>query len=222
MSLLQGCADVRCHEDIVRLHRFLKSTAVEGPGVRACIWVQGCSIRCPGCAVPWTWHTDGGAEISVAELFDQVMACPGIEGVTFVGGEPFEQARSLAVLGARLRRENLSVVTFTGLTLSLIRSSQRADWDALLGVTDLLIDGPYVAALSDQSRPWVGSKNQGFHFLTPRYRNLEKTLGQVHNRLEVHVSPTGVVRANGMLPVPVLAQLFNGTGLTIEGFHGTT
>lgn len=208
MSLPLERAESSDPEDTVHLHRFLPSTVVEGPGVRACIWVQGCSIRCQGCAVPWTWTTTGGTEISITELADRVLACPGIEGVTFVGGEPFEQARPLAVLGARLRAANLSVVTFTGFTLNLIRDSRNPDWDALLGVTDLLIDGPFVAALADYSRPWVGSRNQCFHFLSPRYRHLEKTLGRVQNRLEIRVSPTGVVKANGMLPASVLARLF--------------
>lgn len=195
-------------DSVVRVHRFLSRTAVEGPGIRACIWVQGCSIGCPGCAVPWTWPRKGGSDVSVDELFRQVLDCTGIEGVTFVGGEPFEQASALATLGGRLRDEGLSIVTFTGLTLAHIREANNCYWDALLGVTDLLIDGPFVRALADQSRPWVGSANQAFHFLTPRYRHLREALGQNPNTLEVHISPSGVVRANGMMPDSALAELF--------------
>ena len=52
----------------LRVHRFLPITEAEGPGKRACIWVQGCLIRCEGCAVPDTWSINGGFEISVKEL----------------------------------------------------------------------------------------------------------------------------------------------------------
>jgi anaerobic ribonucleoside-triphosphate reductase activating protein len=100
------------------------------------------------------------------------------------------------------------VVTFTGLTVAKIREADSRDWDALLAVTDLLIDGPFVAALADQSRPWVGSSNQSFHFLTPRYRQLQEALGRMPNTLEVHISPSGVVRTNGMMPDSALARLF--------------
>ena len=44
----------------LRIHRFVPFTRAEGPGERACLWVQGCPIRCAGCAVPWTWDADAG------------------------------------------------------------------------------------------------------------------------------------------------------------------
>lgn len=213
MSGFSGQAVRGSGSSTIRVHRFLSRTAVEGPGVRACLWVQGCSVRCPGCAVPWTWSRTGGMDVSIERLFQQVMACEGIEGVTFVGGEPFDQARVLADLGGLLRGESLSVVTFTGLTLPEIQEADNPDWNALLSVTDLLIDGPFVADLADQSRPWVGSSNQGFHFLTPRYSHLKNTLGEVRNRLEIHISPNGIVKANGMLPDSMLARLFENQGL---------
>ena len=203
-----GRSSSRARGDIVRVHRFLSRTTVEGPGVRACIWVQGCSIGCPGCAVPWTWPRTGGTAVPVDDLFRQVIECDGIEGVTFVGGEPFEQAHALANLGQRLRDEGLSIVTFTGLTLEKIREAKNFDWDALVAITDLLIDGPFVAALADQSRPWVGSSNQTFHFLTPRYLYLRESLKQIRTTLEVHISPSGVVKVNGMMPDSALAGLF--------------
>ncbi|HZI36693.1 MAG TPA: 4Fe-4S cluster-binding domain-containing protein, partial [Acidimicrobiia bacterium] len=44
----------------VRVLRFLPATDAEGPGRRAALWVQGCSIRCPGCFNPHSWAFDGG------------------------------------------------------------------------------------------------------------------------------------------------------------------
>ncbi|WP_188391928.1 4Fe-4S cluster-binding domain-containing protein [Compostibacillus humi] len=52
----------------VNMHRFLPSTNSEGPGLRACIWVQGCPIHCKGCGVPWTWNPNKGNVTSVGPV----------------------------------------------------------------------------------------------------------------------------------------------------------
>lgn len=65
----------------------------------------------------------------------------------------------------------------------------------LLEATDLLVDGPFLVSRPDISRPWVGSTNQGFHFLTPRYS--VDALIDVPDALEVRVSADGVVSING-------------------------
>ncbi len=196
---------------MLRLHRFLPSTRAEGPGDRACLWVQGCPIRCPGCFNPGTWPEDGGQEVTVDEIEARILASPGIEGVTFLGGEPFEQAEELADLGQRVRREGLSVMTFTGYVLEDILKSRRPGWSELLDATDLLLDGPYVRELTDTSRPWVGSSNQRYHFLSPRYQHLEADLGSFPNRLEVRLQPDGQVFVNGLASSETLAELFAGT-----------
>lgn len=191
----------------LRLHRFLPRTAVEGPGLRACVWVQGCSIRCRGCFNPGTWPAAGGEVVSVDELAARIVATDGIEGVTFLGGEPFEQAAALAELGRRVRARGLSVMTFTGLVREEVEAAGRAEWDALLSVTDLLVDGPYVEELQDLSRPWVGSSNQRFHLLTDHYADLAGELEAIPNRLEVRVTREGAVHLNGMASRELLSAL---------------
>jgi anaerobic ribonucleoside-triphosphate reductase activating protein len=198
----------------LRIHRFLPSTRVEGPGDRACIWVQGCPIHCPGCAVPWTWPKEGGTLVSVDELVHQILTGPSIEGVTLVGGEPFFQAAALAELGQAVRDAGLSIVTFTGYVLEEIVASDRKDWLDLLSVTDLLLDGPFRADLIDVSRPWVGSKNQRFHFLTERYEHLKNELGNISNRLEIRIQKDGQVLVNGMATSRDLHQLFGDMAFT--------
>ncbi len=191
----------------LRIHRFVPFTRAEGPGERACLWVQGCPIRCAGCAVPWTWDPDGGEWMDVGALAERILDGPSVEGVTFLGGEPFAQAAALAELGGILRDAGLSVLTFSGYTLERIRRANRADWDALLDVTDLLIDGPYVRERLDLSRPGVGSGNQRYHFLTERYRHLQPALTSLPQRLEVRVHPDGRLEVNGMITDAGLAQL---------------
>jgi anaerobic ribonucleoside-triphosphate reductase activating protein len=193
----------------LRIHRFLPLTRVEGPGVRACIWVQGCPIRCAGCAVPRTWSEDAGQVASTDDLAARILSGPHVEGVTFVGGEPFAQASALAEIGKKVKDAGLSVVTFTGYLLEEIRADHRTGWLDLLGVTDLLIDGPFMQELADVSRPWVGSSNQRYHFLTDRYRSLSAEMASIPNRLEVRLQADGKILVNGMASHADLKQLFH-------------
>lgn len=194
----------------LRIHRFLPFTRAEGPGDRACLWVQGCPIRCPGCAVPWTWPADGGRLIGVEALALTILEGPTIEGVTFVGGEPFGQAAALACLARHVRSHGLSVMTFSGYALEEITAAKRADWTELLETTDLLIDGPFRQELTDFSRPWAGSSNQRFHFLTERYRHLEPELMSIPNRLEIRLEPDGRISVNGLADGNDLEAIFTG------------
>ena len=184
----------------VRVHRFLAGTRAEGPGDRAALWVQGCPIRCPGCFNSEAWDIDGGTLESVAELLTAIRAQQGIEGVTFVGGEPFSQAEALAELGRCCRDVGLSVVTFTGYEYTHLCQASRPDWKALLAVTDLLLAGPFIRSQQDYSRPWVGSRNQEFVFLTDRYRPLAHQLQTIPNRLELRFDADGALAMNGLAP----------------------
>jgi anaerobic ribonucleoside-triphosphate reductase activating protein len=145
--------------------------------------------------------------VTIEELETRILDASDIEGVTFLGGEPFEQAEALAELGHRLRQAGLSIMTFTGYLLEDILKSSRPGWHDLLGVTDLLIDGPYVRDLTDTSRPWVGSSNQRYHFLTLCYRHLEADLGYIPNRLEIRLQPDGSIFLNGLASTEMLADV---------------
>ncbi|NLN93123.1 MAG: radical SAM protein [Candidatus Hydrogenedens sp.] len=183
---------------MIRVHRFLSETEVEGPGKRAALWVQGCMRRCPGCFNEDTWPLEGGTRYSVEELDAMICRERNIEGITFLGGEPFLQAAALALLAKKCRERELSVVTFTGYDYKDIRSSEREDWLELLSMTDLLLSGPYLQEQQDFSRPWIGSSNQEFHFLSPRYRALKKEIFATDNAMELRVNEGGALEMNGM------------------------
>ncbi len=182
----------------LRIFRFTPRTEVEGPGIRACIQVQGCPIRCDGCAVPQTWPDESGRLVDTATLAGEILSDPYVEGVTFLGGEPFAQSSALADIGRRVQSYGMSVVAFTGYTLEDLRSAKRDDYDELLAVTDLLIDGPFQKDSVEFSRPWVGSSNQRFHFLTDRYTHLIPKLFSIPNRVEVRLTADGSVWINGL------------------------
>lgn len=191
----------------LRVHRFTPITKSEGPGVRACIQVQGCPIRCNGCGVPQTWSDRGGALIEVGALVDAIILGPPVEGVTFLGGEPFAQADAVATIAEAVRLQGMSVVTFTGYLREDIENSASSGFDRLLRATDLLIDGPFDQAQLDFSRPWIGSRNQRYHFLSERYAHLASEIGNLPNRLEIRIGPNGNVIAGGLGPVEASKEL---------------
>jgi anaerobic ribonucleoside-triphosphate reductase activating protein len=205
--------------DVVRVLRFLPATEAEGPGRRAALWVQGCSIRCPGCFNPHSWSVDGGEPVGWPELVGSLRAAAAdhaIEGLTLLGGEPFDQAAPLASLAEAVRADGLSVMTFTGYVLEDLRAAGREDWDRLLAATDLLVDGPYLAQRPERSRPWVGSDNQRFWFLTDRYAHLADELDAIPNRLEIRISRSGEVVVNGFATVATLENLLTGEAVPLR------
>jgi|SRR5690554_1866982 len=194
----------------ILLHNYIAPTAVEGPGIRIAIWMQGCHLKCVGCFNPETWD-EGGEQTSVNELFNRIKKdaeeYPNIEGVTFLGGEPFQQAKPLAELAKLVRGIGLSILTFSGYTYEHLLTDKEDGWSDLLAVTDLLIDGPFVKNLEDLSRPWVGSANQKYRFLTDRYKYLKDSLFSIKNKLEVHLKKDGTVFINGISTSTEIEQL---------------
>ena len=107
----------------IRVHKILKHTKVEGPGTRYCIWFQGCSRHCPGCWAQATWPHNSGQEFDVEEILKDILTTPNIEGVTFLGGEPFEQPRALELLAKEVHAAGLSTLCFTGGKIEEIKNN---------------------------------------------------------------------------------------------------
>ncbi len=178
----------------LRVFNILKNTKVEGPDNRYCIWVQGCSHHCKGCQAVHTWSHKGGTLLEVNDIIEDILKQKDIEGVTFLGGEPFEQAEALGVIAEAVKKERLSVLCFTGGYLEELQEEEKNK--KLLDNIDLLIDGPFEIEKLDYSRPWCGSANQRYHFLTDRYD--EEIFTKYHNKVEINISKNGQVFMNGM------------------------
>jgi anaerobic ribonucleoside-triphosphate reductase activating protein len=133
-----------------------------GPGRRVGIWLQGCSIRCPGCISTDTWAADRG-QTTVSEVLGAL--APWIaeaDGITISGGEPFDQPDALAILLAGIRKLSAAdILVFTGYPVEEI-GPQLSSMDSLI---DALITDPF-----DQSAPQTlalrGSDNQRLILLT--------------------------------------------------------
>jgi anaerobic ribonucleoside-triphosphate reductase activating protein len=155
-------------DDLLNVSTVRPRTRANGPGWRAAVWVQGCSIRCPGCFNPQT-HIHDVRRLWNPEVLAGRMISPEVEGISILGGEPFEQAAACARLARQARRLGGSVVTYSGYTWRYLEKSGLPEVQELLAATDLLIAGPFVAALANDGRGWHGSQNQEFVFLTGRY-----------------------------------------------------
>ena len=178
----------------LRVFNILKRTKVEGPGIRYCIWTQGCSRHCKGCQAVHTWSHSGGYLVDVKDIIEDIKSRKDIEGVTFLGGEPFEQAEALGIIAEEVQKLGLSVLCFSGFLLEELRAEEKNK--LLLDNIDLLIDGEFKQELVDYSRPWCGSSNQRYHFLTDRYN--EEIFEKYKNKVEVNISKNGVIFMNGM------------------------
>ncbi len=174
---------------MLRIAQTVPDTEAEGPGRRYALWVQGCTIRCPGCCNPEMFAADKGRAVDPLALAKEVVAIPGLEGVSILGGEPGEQAEQVAVFAEEVRNAGLSVMLYSGYTLEQLK--QRPGAARLLAAVDLLVDGRYEQGLPEIRRRWLGSTNQVMHFLTPRY-SLADPRFHTANTVELRLSKEGV------------------------------
>ncbi len=146
---------------VARIAGVTNESVVDGPGLRSTIFFQGCPHACPGCHNPETWQTDGGKEIKIVDLIGLLKLNPLVTGVTFSGGEPFQQATAAVVLGKYLRKWGLNLWVYTGFTWGfLLANLNRPGYKELLELTDVLIDGPFIREQQNLSLLFRGSDNQ--------------------------------------------------------------
>lgn len=185
--------------DTLRLARKSSSCTVLGPGKRAVVWVQGCTLGCLGCVAAETHSLLGGELIGVTVLAEELIDLP-IDGVTLSGGEPMEQASALnALIDAVRARRDMSFMAYSGYTLEHIRQHGDAEQKAMLARLDILVDGPYVRSRHSRKR-WRGSDNQTVHFLTPRHDDLINTVEDEGDWIDVEVTSSGTLLWMGIPP----------------------
>ena len=153
-------------DEHLRLAGLEEESIADGPGLRLSLFTQGCPHHCKGCHNPETHAYDGGKIYTISTLFALYEDNPLLQGVTFSGGEPFEQAAPLVKLAEKIHAAGGDIVTYTGYTYERLlgaikqKKPQALHWKALLQQTDILIDGPYVEELRDLELTFRGSANQ--------------------------------------------------------------
>ena len=189
MTLHSSTAAIR-KELRMLVHSMLPRTIVNGPGNRAIVWFQGCDLRCRGCFNPASHPFEHRREKPVKEVAEWVLGCPGIEGVTFSGGEPFQQAGDLRQLCEylKLERPDFSIGVFSGYTpQELVRgrwhwkASDTNAWmngdpalfEAIKRFLDFGIFGRFQQNLASNDKPLCGSRNQEVVFFGNRYSSAD-------------------------------------------------
>ncbi|MCD8322796.1 MAG: anaerobic ribonucleoside-triphosphate reductase activating protein [Oscillospiraceae bacterium] len=142
----------------------------DGIGVRVTLFVSGCTNCCEGCFQPETWDFHYGQPFT-SETEDTLldMLAPGyINGLTLLGGDPFEpeNQRALTPFLKRVRERfpQKDIWAFTGfLYEDLLRpdSHPRCETtDDMLSMLDVLVDGPFILAKKEVGLRFRGSRNQ--------------------------------------------------------------
>lgn len=98
--------------------------------------------------------------MTTGEIFAEIMSNPNLRGVTFSGGEPFEQPAPLAALGRMCKDTGLTLMSYSGYTLEELKAKDDPDTDELLDLLDILVDGRYEQDLRDLTLLYRGSSNQ--------------------------------------------------------------
>lgn len=144
---------------MIRVAGIIGGSIVDGPGMRTCIFCQGCPHHCPGCHNPETWDFSGGTPMSTSELYAAIKRDPLSRGVTFSGGEPFAQVAGFAELAERLKKDGYEIASYSGYTFDqLLRGTDEQK--RLLSLLDVLIDGPFLLSERSLNLTFKGSRNQ--------------------------------------------------------------
>ena len=133
---------------------------VDGEGLRAVIWTQGCPHGCPGCHNPQTHPFDGGTSVASEILLKQLKAHFYLDGVPFSGGEPMAQAAACGELAQAVHQLGMNVWCYTGYTWEALMEAQDPDQRMFLEQIDVLIDGPFLLAQKSLNLRFRGSANQ--------------------------------------------------------------
>jgi anaerobic ribonucleoside-triphosphate reductase activating protein len=142
----------------IRIADIVQDSIVDGRGIRMTIFTQGCPHHCRGCHNPHTHDPSGGREVAVTEILELMQSNPLLDGVTFSGGEPFEQIEAVKQLAHEAHRLRLNVWCYTGWTWEEIMRDPHKR--GLLAYIDVLVDGRFDLKQRSLELKWRGSKNQ--------------------------------------------------------------
>lgn len=160
----------------MRIAGTIKHSLVNGPGIRYVIFFQGCKHRCKGCHNPQTHDFDGGNEVPVQTVIDDIAQAKHLDGVTLSGGDPLLQPEAAIRIADAAHGIGLSVWCYTGYTLEQILDGEAGQSAVeLLDHIDCLVDGPYIESLRSEDCIYRGSTNQRLIYL-PGNKQPEKAI----------------------------------------------
>ena len=145
---------------LIRIAGIEPESIVDGPGYRFAIFVQGCPHACPDCHNPETHDFEGGKLVDTAEIIAHLGKNPLVRGLTLSGGEPMLKAAELTEIAQAAKKQGMNVWCYTGYRLEQLDEANDEAQQRLLGLIDVLVDGPFVAAKRSLALSFCGSANQ--------------------------------------------------------------
>ena len=154
----------------MHIGEILTADCANGIGMRVSVFVSGCTNHCKGCFQPETWDFYYGREYTpeIEQRIIDKLKKPYYDGLTILGGEPFEPSNQMVVsqLVARVRNElpARSIWIYTGFTYDkdLLPGGSRytAVTDNILDNIDILVDGRFLIEQKQIALNFRGSANQ--------------------------------------------------------------
>ncbi len=149
------------YRHVLQVGGFVKTSVVDGPGIRQVLFVSGCRLCCPGCHNPELQSYNFGERMSLIEVLGLFSFDGKIDKVTFSGGEPMDQPKALAELAVELRKNGINdIIIYSGYTIEELLMENDIDRMRLLGLCNTFIDGRFDINKKDISLPFRGSGNQ--------------------------------------------------------------
>ena len=140
----------------------MPDSIVDGEGIRAVLWTQGCLHKCPGCQNPQTHSFDDGFLIDIEEVKEQIDALEGQDGITFSGGDPFYQVEECIEIAKYIKSKKMNIWCYTGFTYeTLIKlAKDNPKLIEFLKLIDVLVVGPFILEKKSLDCVFRGSTNQ--------------------------------------------------------------
>ena len=146
-----------------------KFDIADGIGVRVSLFVSGCTHHCEGCFQPETWNFDYGNTFTndTEEEIIDALSPDYIDGLTLLGGEPFEPQNQEVLLPLLKKVKRVlpkkTIWAYSGYTFEELTKGSRARCeftDEILSMLDVLVDGEFKSELKNISLKFRGSSNQ--------------------------------------------------------------
>ncbi len=145
--------------DVYLADSILTDSIVDGPGLRAVIWFQGCAHNCTGCHNPNTHKFNVGLKMKVKEICEFIDELENQDGITLSGGDPFYQPEAMLEILKYIKSKKINVWVYTGFTFDKLILSGNL-YEEILSYIDVLVDGKFDITRKSLNSKYRGSNNQ--------------------------------------------------------------
>ena len=151
------------NSEYIRLAADLQADSiVDGPGLRAVLWTQGCAHHCKGCQNASTWDFNGGGLVPLDMVYEAIDELKYQDGITFSGGDPMFQVEACDKIANYCKEKGLNIWVYTGFTFEelMLMARRKPIYLEFLQKIDVLVDGRFILEERDLSLLFRGSRNQ--------------------------------------------------------------